>query len=179
LDAKRTWRGAREKGPEEREKDEWTAMGVLEAYAEEKGWVTAKAGRPDVGRAGNSIMRALAEARIPWGFLPPDADMGGVKKGDGIWLGAEGGEPEEGTDRESTVYASDSEHGESEEEDVEGEGEENGDEEEDEEDRANVEEVKSAMRGMRLGRGFAALAQDEDEDEEEGENEENKSDNES
>ena len=29
-------------------------MDVLTAYAEKKGWVTAKAGRPDVGRAGNS-----------------------------------------------------------------------------------------------------------------------------
>jgi hypothetical protein len=29
-------------------------MDVLTAYADKKGWVTAKAGRPDVGRAGNS-----------------------------------------------------------------------------------------------------------------------------
>ena len=32
----------------------WTAMDVLTAYAEKKGWVTAKAGRPDVNRAGNA-----------------------------------------------------------------------------------------------------------------------------
>jgi hypothetical protein len=29
-------------------------MDVLTAYADKKGWVTAKAGRPDIGRAGNS-----------------------------------------------------------------------------------------------------------------------------
>jgi hypothetical protein len=32
----------------------WTAMDVLTAYADKRGWVTAKAGRPDVGRAGNA-----------------------------------------------------------------------------------------------------------------------------
>lgn len=32
----------------------WTAMDILTAYALKKGWVTAKAGRPDVNRAGNA-----------------------------------------------------------------------------------------------------------------------------
>ena len=32
----------------------WTAMDVLTAYAEKKGWVTAKAGQLDVNRAGNA-----------------------------------------------------------------------------------------------------------------------------
>ena len=32
----------------------WTAMDILTAYANKKGWVTAKAGRPDVNRAGNA-----------------------------------------------------------------------------------------------------------------------------
>ena len=32
----------------------WTAMDILTAFADSKGWVTAKAGRPDVHRAGNS-----------------------------------------------------------------------------------------------------------------------------
>lgn len=31
----------------------WTALDVMTAYANLKGWVTAKAGRPDVNRAGN------------------------------------------------------------------------------------------------------------------------------
>lgn len=32
----------------------WTAMDIMTAYADRKGWVTAKAGRPDVNRAGNA-----------------------------------------------------------------------------------------------------------------------------
>lgn len=32
----------------------WTAMDVLVSYATLKGWVTAKAGRPDINRAGNA-----------------------------------------------------------------------------------------------------------------------------
>jgi len=32
----------------------WTAMDILTSYADQKGWVTAKAGRPDVNRAGNA-----------------------------------------------------------------------------------------------------------------------------
>lgn len=33
---------------------EWTAMDILTAYANSKGWLTAKAGRPDIHRAGNA-----------------------------------------------------------------------------------------------------------------------------
>lgn len=51
---KRTWRdGARPSVSKEKEV-KWTAMDVLTAYADAKGWVTAKAGRPDVHRAGNA-----------------------------------------------------------------------------------------------------------------------------
>ncbi|TBU34699.1 P-loop containing nucleoside triphosphate hydrolase protein [Dichomitus squalens] len=32
----------------------WTAMDILTAYANKKGWMTAQAGRPDVNRAGNA-----------------------------------------------------------------------------------------------------------------------------
>ena len=34
----------------------WTAMDILTSYADQKGWVTAKAGRPDVNRAGNASL---------------------------------------------------------------------------------------------------------------------------
>ncbi|KAH8099372.1 P-loop containing nucleoside triphosphate hydrolase protein [Cristinia sonorae] len=54
---KRTWREPRvvESGSERKAVGEqkWTAMDILTAYALKKGWVTAKAGRPDVNRAGN------------------------------------------------------------------------------------------------------------------------------
>ena len=63
---KRTWRdGARPAAAASAPTTPaWTAMDVLAAYADKKGWVTAKAGRPDVNRAGNAgewrIVRSYA-----------------------------------------------------------------------------------------------------------------------
>ncbi|TFK90785.1 P-loop containing nucleoside triphosphate hydrolase protein [Polyporus arcularius HHB13444] len=73
---KRTWREGM-RPPESQQQQRalvWTAMDILTAYANKKGWVTAKAGRPDVNRAGNAILRAVAEGRIPWAFWPPGTD---------------------------------------------------------------------------------------------------------
>jgi hypothetical protein len=51
-DDRRTWRDGMKR---ERPKDHvWTAMDILVAYADLKGWQTAKAGRPDIHRAGNA-----------------------------------------------------------------------------------------------------------------------------
>ncbi|KAG6901215.1 hypothetical protein C0995_015203 [Termitomyces sp. Mi166 len=66
-------------------------MDILIAYSEQKKWVTAKAGRPDIHRAGNAILRALAEGRIGWAFWPPDIDLKIIaanmeKQGIGIWI---------------------------------------------------------------------------------------------
>lgn len=52
LEAKRTWRSGTTREPTK--EPSWTAMDVLTGYAEQKGWLTAKAGRPDIHRAGNS-----------------------------------------------------------------------------------------------------------------------------
>ncbi|KZT75054.1 P-loop containing nucleoside triphosphate hydrolase protein [Daedalea quercina L-15889] len=114
---RRTWRAgmrAGAKGGGTAQAQAWTAMDVLTAYALRKGWVTAKAGRPDVGRAGNAselvlsfrvcgrgadafvgcatVLRALAEGRIRWAFWPPGTDprvveeqQGGVDAA-GIWI---------------------------------------------------------------------------------------------
>jgi ribosome biogenesis GTPase A len=51
---KRTWREDRQQLPLKQEDHVWTAMDILVAYASAKNWVTAKAGRPDVNRAGNA-----------------------------------------------------------------------------------------------------------------------------
>ena len=54
---KRTWREGMRPSPSGSGTSEqlvWTAMDILTAYATKKGWVTAKAGRPDVNRAGNA-----------------------------------------------------------------------------------------------------------------------------
>ncbi|KAI0045203.1 P-loop containing nucleoside triphosphate hydrolase protein [Auriscalpium vulgare] len=85
---KRTWREGMQRPEESRMKEvNWTGMDILSAYADKKGWVTAKAGRPDVNRAGNAILRALADGKIRWAFWPPDVDPTTLKMvGNGIWM---------------------------------------------------------------------------------------------
>nr|KIR86570.1 GTPase [Cryptococcus tetragattii IND107] len=78
------FRRARQREEEERKRDKWTVGGVLEARALDKGFMTAKGGRPDINRAANGMMRALADGKVRWGFYPPG--MAG-KTGMGIWLG--------------------------------------------------------------------------------------------
>ncbi|KIR53664.1 GTPase [Cryptococcus gattii Ru294] len=78
------FRRAREREEEERKRDKWTVGGVLEARALDKGFMTAKGGRPDINRAANGMMRALADGKVRWGFYPPG--MAG-KTCMGIWLG--------------------------------------------------------------------------------------------
>ncbi|KAI0931779.1 hypothetical protein AcW2_000590 [Taiwanofungus camphoratus] len=76
VEDKRTWREEMRPRQQARQGQVlWTAMDILTAYATKKGWVTAKAGRPDVNRAGNAILRALAEGRIRWAFWPPGTDL--------------------------------------------------------------------------------------------------------
>ena len=54
VEDKRTWRGGGASRAGTAKDHVWTAMDVLEAYAEKKGWITAQAGRPDTNRAGNA-----------------------------------------------------------------------------------------------------------------------------
>jgi hypothetical protein len=51
---KRTWRDESKVSVPSTKGEQWTAMDIMAAYADKKGWVTAKAGRPDVNRAGNA-----------------------------------------------------------------------------------------------------------------------------
>ncbi|KAJ3892855.1 P-loop containing nucleoside triphosphate hydrolase protein [Lentinula edodes] len=70
----------------------WTAMDILVAFANKKSWVTAKAGRPDFSRAGNAILRALAEGQVSWGFWPPGTPLFSIEpedrdgSGHGVWI---------------------------------------------------------------------------------------------
>ncbi|KAI0347817.1 P-loop containing nucleoside triphosphate hydrolase protein [Trametopsis cervina] len=50
---KRTWRTPRAEADKGKKAETWTALDILTAFALKKGWVTAKAGRPDMNRAGN------------------------------------------------------------------------------------------------------------------------------
>jgi hypothetical protein len=102
-------------------------MDILTAYAEKKGWVTAKAGRPDVNRAGNAststgsyfgcnilmsrvslVLRALAEGRIGWAFWPPGTSLEQIaslagSEGHGIWIPLGDSIEHDGTESESDV----------------------------------------------------------------------------
>ncbi|KAF8445602.1 hypothetical protein L210DRAFT_3392554 [Boletus edulis BED1] len=103
--AMRTWRpGQRplEQTNIQSKAPRWTASDIMTAYADKKGWVTAKAGRPDIHRAGNAsgyrltlpenrfdramsicvVLRLVAEGKIPWAFWPPGSS---VSTDDGIW----------------------------------------------------------------------------------------------
>lgn len=49
----------------------WTAWSICEEFAEQRGFHTAKAARPDVYRAANTILRLTADGRILLSFKPP------------------------------------------------------------------------------------------------------------
>lgn len=53
------------------EKYVWTAWSICEEFAEQRGFHTAKAARPDVYRAANTILRLTADGRILLSFKPP------------------------------------------------------------------------------------------------------------
>ncbi|EGO31038.1 hypothetical protein SERLADRAFT_432699 [Serpula lacrymans var. lacrymans S7.9] len=152
---KRTWRdGTRPERKAQEKEVIWTAMDILTAYAEKKGWVTAQAGRPDINRAGNSILRAVAEGRIKWAFWPPETSYDIVEEGSaseknvGIWV--PGGTRVEDEDEESDEYREVVEQAETE-------------EEESLSDAEDDEEVDVAKSGA-IGR-FSALVDSESEEE--------------
>ncbi|KAI5124090.1 hypothetical protein M0805_000905 [Coniferiporia weirii] len=109
VEDKRTWREG--KRPKISSDLSWTAMDVLTAFANKRGWITAKAGRPDVNRAGNALMRELAEGKIKWAFYPSTAEIRNSLKdngGTGIWIkGAEDDDPK-GYDTDSNSNDPDS-----------------------------------------------------------------------
>ncbi|CEL53879.1 hypothetical protein RSOLAG1IB_06661 [Rhizoctonia solani AG-1 IB] len=87
VEDKRTWREGMKptvkQGPSS-EVHKWTALQVMSAYASKRGWMTAKAGRPDSMRAGNAMMRSIVEGRVPWAFWPPGSKV--PETSQGIWL---------------------------------------------------------------------------------------------
>lgn len=50
---------------------QWSAYSILEEFAEQRGFHTAKSAGPDVHRAANTILRFTAEGRILLSFKPP------------------------------------------------------------------------------------------------------------
>ncbi|GAA5844144.1 hypothetical protein JCM11251_002449 [Rhodosporidiobolus azoricus] len=66
-------------------KARWTTDDILASYAEQQGFLTAKVGRPDIYRAGASILRLLHSSSIPWAFRPPSMPLA-VNEQEGLWL---------------------------------------------------------------------------------------------
>ncbi|EIW87030.1 P-loop containing nucleoside triphosphate hydrolase protein [Coniophora puteana RWD-64-598 SS2] len=141
---KRTWRAGMKASNRRPRSSVWTATDIMTAYALAKGWVTAKAGRPDVNRAGNAILRIVAEGRIPWAFWPPDVKNPNEEdNGAGIWRSKQSQEHEldimsfddsgsdlgtnegEGSEEDSDSSAENGSHGSRAELDDESDGEEN------------------------------------------------------
>lgn len=83
-------------GPEARV---WTATTILEAICARHGYRTAKAGRYDVNRAGNLVLRTVAEGRrVRWAFRPPGWKAEEGSTGDGVWL-------RDGTDEAAALHS--------------------------------------------------------------------------
>ncbi|KAF8846043.1 hypothetical protein BDN67DRAFT_986436 [Paxillus ammoniavirescens] len=154
VEDKRTWRPGQRLTQTKAQSNElkWTANDIMIAYAEKKGWVTAKAGRPDIHRAGNAILRLVAEGKIPWAFWPSGSPSSVIdtnsNDGDGIWL-------KDGV--QTHGRALDEDDGDEEEDE----------EEESEEDVSEIDEVSSGEEDtkprIRMRRAASASSEMEDE----------------
>lgn len=60
-----------EQSPGTQETHDWTAWDVCEAWAERRGYKTAKAARNDVYRAANSLLRLAIDGRLCMSLRPP------------------------------------------------------------------------------------------------------------
>lgn len=167
-DDKRTWRnGTRPQASSATKANKWTAADVLTAYANANGWVTAKAGRPDVHRAGNAVLRALAEGRIQWAFWPEEhipPNTSEARNSLGIWI------PSSGTVEEEQESEDEDEHNETDptaEQDSESGTESEEEDEEDEDEQIGGSGASTgplSSRAATAGR-FGALALEESEEE--------------
>ena len=57
---------------EDKENFQWSPWTICEALALQKGYLTAKSGRPDVHRAANLLLRIICEGKIVLSLLPPN-----------------------------------------------------------------------------------------------------------
>ncbi|KIJ22078.1 hypothetical protein PAXINDRAFT_105871 [Paxillus involutus ATCC 200175] len=161
VEDKRTWRpGQRLLTQTKAQSNElkWTANDIMIAYAEKKGWVTAKAGRPDIHRAGNAILRLVAEGKIPWAFWPSGSPSSVIDTnsddGNGIWL-------KDGVQTHGRALDEDDADEEEDEDEETASDSSDVDEMEDEEEHNETEKHVTSGRRGNLGR-FGALSIDDD-----------------
>ncbi|KAH6916998.1 GTPase [Coprinopsis sp. MPI-PUGE-AT-0042] len=168
-DDKRTWRdGTRPQAASISKDPTWTAADILTAYANANGWVTAKAGRPDIHRAGNAVLRALAEGRIQWAFWPENASPTHALEASedlGIWI-PRASSLQEGPESENEDEGNHDTDPETEQDEgVETGTEDEGEDEEGEEDEGDSAFDAAPRSGGAVGR-FGALALETPEEEE-------------
>ncbi|OCF43640.1 hypothetical protein I317_02532 [Kwoniella heveanensis CBS 569] len=186
---------------QEERKEKWTAGKIMEGRAIDRGYLTAKSGRPDTNRAANGIMRNLADGRVRWGFYPPptvsetseshdESVEVGIrgKEGMGIWLESahkdilddERLEPDQEPERDDARSGTDIDGIQAGEDEEDMTGSESGVEENDHEDYEEEENQDENDRGepvpVAKARGFFAALEVEDEEDDEGDDEGDKAD---
>jgi len=60
----------------------WSAMDICDAWAEKRGFMTAKGARHDVYKAANELLRLSIEGKLYFCFRPPDGDEDCTEIGD-------------------------------------------------------------------------------------------------
>ncbi|KAK4057880.1 hypothetical protein OIO90_001099 [Microbotryomycetes sp. JL221] len=153
-----------------KEEEGWTTDEILMQYALQQDFVTAKAGRPDIYRAGAYILRQLHSSQIPWAFQPPDEHMsiginGRVQTTKGIWLTGFVAKASSTTAMRSGAVTTEDEgtHVEGTEEEEE---DDDSDEEEEEDSEAEADEaaataVQSAFAALEVEQGEGSDSDDE------------------
>ncbi|KAI9233326.1 MAG: hypothetical protein BYD32DRAFT_132019 [Podila humilis] len=151
----------------------WSAFGICEAYALQRGFVTAKSAHPDVYRAANAILQLANDGRILLSFKPPGFFTS--TKYEKLRIAAADAE-EDLADEEGPHItkkgAEDGGHREGDSDDDEDEEEE--EEEEEEEDEEEESDLKAKFQVKSRVGGFFGLLQDDDE----GQDDDSESDNE-
>lgn len=136
------------------------------------GFITAKAGRPDLYRAGAFVLRLLHSSTIPWGFRPPfQGDASEQGQQDGIWIQdfkARASNADALARESELVRSGDETSGDEEDEEEQGSEEERDSEEEEEseEDRKAVAAVRGAFAALMVEGGDDSDEDEEDSDEE-------------
>ncbi|WRT70647.1 uncharacterized protein IL334_007645 [Kwoniella shivajii] len=160
------------KREENEKKDKWTSGKIMEGRAIDRGYLTAKSGRPDINRAANGIMRLLADGKIRWGFYPPG--MKG-KEGRGIWLDSDNdqatsidSEDEQELGKDHAPIGASASEGES----TDGDTFDEEDDTEEEEAGDSEEEPVVQAKGIKKGGGFFDALGDDDDKEDDDEEEE-------
>ncbi|KAK9897365.1 P-loop containing nucleoside triphosphate hydrolase protein [Cystobasidium minutum MCA 4210] len=70
---------------DDRKGEVWSTDTLLGTLALDRGFLTAKAARPDVYRAGSMIIRAFHSSQIAWSFRPTVDEIASIHQ-EGIWI---------------------------------------------------------------------------------------------